>query len=35
VRSFATDEENRAAAEALEQLATDIFYRTVEPWPES
>jgi hypothetical protein len=35
VRSFATDEENRAAAEALEQLASDIFYRTVEPWPES
>jgi len=35
VRSFSTDEENRAAAEALEQLASDIFYRTVEPWPES
>ena len=35
VRSFASDEENRAAAEALEQLASDIFYRTVEPWPES
>lgn len=35
VRSFATNEENRAAAEALEQLASDIFYRTVEPWPES
>lgn len=35
VRSFATDEENRAAAEALEQLASDIFYRTVEPWPET
>lgn len=35
VRSFVTDEENRAAAEALEQLASDIFYRTVEPWPES
>lgn len=34
VRSFANDEENRAAAEALEQLASDIFYRTVEPWPE-
>lgn len=33
VRSFANDEENRAAAEALEQLASDIFYRTVEPWP--
>lgn len=35
VRSFASDEENRAAAEALEQLASDIFYRTVEPWPAS
>ncbi len=35
VRSFASDEENRAAAEALEQLASDIFYRTVEPWPQS
>lgn len=35
VRSFASDEENRAAAEALEQLASDIFYRTVEPWPNS
>jgi hypothetical protein len=35
VRSFASDEENRAAAEALEQLASDIFYRTVEPWPGS
>jgi hypothetical protein len=34
VRSFASDEENRAAAEALEQLASDIFYRTVEPWPQ-
>lgn len=32
VRSFATEEENRGAAEALEQLASDIFYRTVEPW---
>jgi len=32
VRSFATEEENRAAAEALEQLASDIFYRTIEPW---
>lgn len=32
VRSFSTDEENRAASEALEQLASDIFYRTVEPW---
>jgi len=32
VRSFNTAEENRAASEALEQLASDIFYRTVEPW---
>ncbi|MCX5758604.1 MAG: hypothetical protein NTU83_08880 [Candidatus Hydrogenedentes bacterium] len=32
VRSFATDAENRAASEALEQLASDIFYRTVEPF---
>ena len=32
VRSFPTDEENRAAAEALEQLATVIFHRVVEPW---
>jgi len=32
VRSFNSEEENRAAAEALEQLASDIFYRTVEPW---
>lgn len=32
VRSFPTEEENRGAAEALEQLASDIFYRTVEPW---
>lgn len=32
VRSFQTDEENLAAAEALEQLASDIYYRTVEPW---
>jgi len=32
VRSFATEEENRAASEALEQLASDIFYRTIEPW---
>jgi hypothetical protein len=32
VRSFATEEENLAASEALEQLASDIFYRTVEPW---
>lgn len=33
VRSFPSEEENRAASEALEQLASDIFYRTVEPWP--
>jgi hypothetical protein len=33
VRSFATEEENRGASEALEQLASDIFYRTIEPWP--
>lgn len=32
VRSFSTEEENRAASEALEQLASDIFYRTIEPW---
>ncbi|HOQ32595.1 MAG TPA: LptE family protein [Candidatus Hydrogenedens sp.] len=32
VRSFASDEENRAVSEALEQLASDIFYRTIEPW---
>lgn len=32
VRSFATEEENRAVSEALEQLASDIFYRVVEPW---
>jgi hypothetical protein len=32
VRCFASDEENRAAAEALEQLASTIFYKTVEPW---
>ena len=32
VRSFASEEENRSASEALEQLASDIFYRTVEPW---
>ncbi|HPO16687.1 MAG TPA: LptE family protein [Candidatus Hydrogenedentes bacterium] len=32
VRSFSTEEENRAASEALEQLASDIFYRTVELW---
>jgi lipopolysaccharide assembly LptE-like protein len=32
VHSFASEEENRGAAEALEQLASDIFYRTIEPW---
>lgn len=32
VRSFATAEENRAASEALERLAADIFFRTIEPW---
>lgn len=32
VRSFATEEENRGASEALEQLASDIFYNTIEPW---
>ncbi len=32
VRSFPSEEENRSASEALEQLASDIFYRTVEPW---
>jgi len=32
VRSFSSEEENRGASEALEQLASDIFYRTIEPW---
>jgi len=32
VRSFASVEENRGASEALEQLASEIFCRTVEPW---
>ncbi len=32
VRSFSSPEENRAASEALEQLASDIFYRSIEPW---
>lgn len=32
VRSFSTEEENRGASEALEQLASDILYRTLEPW---
>jgi hypothetical protein len=32
VRSFPSIEENQGASEALEQLASDIFYRTIEPW---
>jgi hypothetical protein len=32
VRSFQTSEENQAASEALERLAADIFYRTIDPW---
>lgn len=32
VRSFPSSEENQGASEALEQLASDIFYRTIEPW---
>jgi hypothetical protein len=32
VTSFQTTAENRAASEALMNLANDIFYRTVEPW---
>lgn len=32
VRAFQTQEENQAASEALEHLASDIFYRTIEPW---
>lgn len=32
VRSFPSEEENRGVAEALEQLASDIFLRTIEPW---
>ncbi len=32
VRSFPSEEENRGVAEALEQLATDIYLRTIEPW---
>jgi len=32
VRSFQSDEENQAASEALERLAADIFFRTIEPW---
>lgn len=32
VRSFQTDEENRAASEAIEGVASEIFIRTIEPW---
>ena len=32
VRSFQSDQENRAASEALEVVAAEIFYRTIEPW---
>jgi len=32
VRSLPTEQENRALSEALEQLATVIFLRVVEPW---
>ena len=32
VRSFQTEAENQAASEALENLASTIFYRTIEPW---
>lgn len=32
VRSMPTEQENRALSEALEQLATVIFLRVVEPW---
>jgi len=32
VRSFQSAEENRAASEALEELSSDLFYRTIEPW---
>jgi TolB-like protein len=32
VRSFASVEENRGASEALEQIASEIVYRTIEPW---
>lgn len=32
VRSFPSIEENQGASEALEQLASDIFYRTIELW---
>lgn len=32
VRSFRTADENRAATEVIEQVASEIFIRTVEPW---
>lgn len=32
VRSFQTDAENRAASEAIEVAAAEIFIRTIEPW---
>lgn len=32
VRSFRTADENRAATEAIEQVASEIYLRTVEPW---
>lgn len=32
VRSFRTADENSAATEAIEQVASEIFIRTVEPW---
>lgn len=32
VRSFRTADENLAATEAIEQVASEIFIRTVEPW---
>lgn len=31
-RSFRTNEENRAASEIIEQIASEIYIRTVEPW---
>ncbi len=32
VTAFASEEENRAASEVLEQLASNVFFRTIEPW---
>ena len=32
VRSFQTEAENRAASEAIENAASEIFIRTIEPW---